>query len=124
MRLRRTISLGCAGLLVAASARAGVALVLYRTPLAGSQYYALEQSWSELRVGDRVQLVRDPGNRHDANAVRVEWRGRPLGHLPRAHNQPIAEAMDAGRRIGARIISLRPHPDPWQRVVLEVFVDL
>ena len=124
MPLRRTISLLLVSCLLANVAAAGLQVILYRTPLAGSQYYALEQSWPELHVGDRVTLVREPGNRHDANAVRVDWKGHPLGHLPRAHNQPIAEAMDAGRRIGARIVSLRPHPDPWQRVVLEVFVDL
>jgi hypothetical protein len=102
----------------------GMRVILLSTPLAGSQYYALDSAWNELHVGDRLTLHREPDNRHDRNAVRVEWRGRQLGYLPRVHNRVIAGALDEGERIGARIIILRAHPDPWQRVVLEIYVDV
>src|SRR5689334_23732236 len=34
-----------------------------------------------------LDLVREPENPHDANAVRVEWRGRKLGYVPRRDNR-------------------------------------
>jgi hypothetical protein len=54
-------------------------------------------------------LVREPDNPHDANAMRVEWRGRKLGYLPRAENRAVAAAMDNGDKVDARIAKLRQH---------------
>jgi hypothetical protein len=59
-----------------------------------------------------------------ANAVRVEWHGQKLGYLPRAENRAVAAAMDGGEAVDARIAKLRQHRNPWQRVLIEVFVVL
>ena len=56
--------------------------------------------------------------------MRVEWRGQQLGYLPRAENQAVAAEMDRGGRVAARIAKLRNHSNPWQRVLVEVFVVL
>jgi len=99
-------------------------LLIQRSPLAGSQYYALGEHWAQLRVGDRLTLTREPDNRHDPLAVRVSWQGHPLGYLPRAENAAVARALDRGLRLVGRIARLTPHPDPWQRVVVEVHAGL
>ena len=121
MRFLRTISL----LLALGSAHAdSVRLLLQRSPLAGSQYYALDSCWQELKVGDRLDLVREADNKHDARAIRVEWQGHKLGYVPRAENRVIAAALDDGERLRARIAHLNAHPDPWRRVEFEVWIDL
>jgi len=102
----------------------GVRALLQSSPLAGSQYYALSTVWREIQAGDALTLVREPDNRHDANAVRVEWQGRKLGYVPRAGNRVIAAAMDAGERLTARVSSVNDNKNPWQRVAFEVFVEL
>ncbi len=94
------------------------------SPLAGSQYYAVAELWPQIRVGDRLTLVREPDNRHDRNAVRVEWNGRQLGYVPRAENRAVATALDAGEKLEARVSKLREDPDPWRRVEFEVFLIL
>ncbi len=94
------------------------------SPLAGFRYYAGEDLWQEMREGDRLTLIREADNPHDAKAVRVEWRGQKLGYLPRAENAAVAAAMDAGEAVDARIAKLRQHRNPWQRVLIEVFVVL
>jgi len=101
-----------------------IKLMVQSSPLAGFQYHAATELWPELRVGDALTLVREPGNSHDANAVRVEWHGRMLGYLPRAENRAVAAEMDRGGRVEARIANLREHRNPWQRVLIEVFVVL
>ncbi|MGE5472364.1 MAG: HIRAN domain-containing protein [Bacteroidota bacterium] len=121
MRLLLTISL--CGWLTAASADS-IRLLIQSSPLAGSQYYALGEFWQELKVGDRLQLIREPDNRHDANAIRVEWRGHQLGYVPRTQNRPLAAAMDAGDRLSARVSSLSDNKNPWLRVAFEVFREL
>lgn len=102
----------------------GVRALIQSSPLAGSQYYALSALWQEIRAGDALTLVREPDNRHDRNAVRVEWRGQKLGYVPRAENRLIAEAMDAGERLTARVSSVNDNKNPWLRVAFEVFVEL
>lgn len=97
-------------------------LLVQSSPLAGSQYYAVATLWNTLQVGDPLTLVREPGNRHDRKAIRVEWRGHPLGYVPRRENGSVAAAMDAGDRLSARIARLTDHPDPWQRVEIEIFI--
>ena len=71
--------------------------------LAGFQYYGGKILWDEMREGDRLALVREPDNRHDPFAVRVEWRGAKLGYLPRSDNRDVAEEMDRGTPIAGRI---------------------
>jgi len=113
------------GLALGLAATAGEVRVLVQSsPLAGFRYYAGEDLWHDMREGDRLTLVREADNPHDANAVRIEWRGRKLGYLPRAENRSVAAAMDNGEAVDARIAKLRQHRNPWQRMLIEVFVVL
>jgi hypothetical protein len=113
-----------AALLVAAAAPAqNVRLLVQSSPLAGFRYHEAAAVWQALAVGDRLDLVREPANPHDANAVRVEWRGRKLGYVPRAENAALAWAMDRGEPVSARVSALREHRNPRRRVEFEVFVE-
>lgn len=122
MRLLLTISLALWTWGAAAAER--VHLLVQSSPLAGSQYYALAEVQSRLKVGDRLDLVREPGNRHDAMAVRVEWQGRQLGYVPRAENRQVAAALDGGERLSARVSRLRDDVDPWRRLEVEIYLEL
>lgn len=69
-------------------------LLVQRSPLAGFQYDAGAAVWEHLCLGDRLALVREAENPHDANAVRVAWR----------------------------IAALTQHKNPWRRLRIDVFV--
>lgn len=101
-----------------------IRILVQSSPLAGSQYYALAEVRSQLKVGDALKLVREPDNRHDVNAIRVEWRGQKLGYVPRVENRAVAAAMDGGDRLSARVSRLTEDPDPWRRLEVEIYVDL
>lgn len=79
--------------------------------LAGLQYYSWRRNDGmdgryEPLPGDRLRLVREPGNPHDGNAVRVEWRnGVMLGHLPRRMAAEVAVALDDGVPMRAYVFS-------------------
>ena len=94
---------------------------LQRTPLAGFRYHQGERLWPRLRPGQRLDLIREPDNPFDPCAVRVEWRGRKLGYLPRAQNVAIARLLDRGEPLEVRIKALRLGPDARERVELEVW---
>jgi hypothetical protein len=124
----RAILTACALLALAITrptfAAESVSILVQSSPLAGSQYHALDAVWTQIRPGDRLTLTREPNNRHDRNAVRVDWNGQPLGYLPRRENRAVAQALDAGRTLDARVARLRDAPDPWQRVLLDVYLRL
>ncbi len=105
---------------VARASNAAPPLVLQVSPLAGFQFHEAPRVWDRLSVGDALTLVREPDNPFDARAVRVEWRGHKLGHLPRVENAAASQLLDRGARLCARIAWLRDHPDPWKRVGVEV----
>ena len=101
---------------------AEIRMLVQSSPLAGFQYYQGEQLWQEIRVGDTLTLAREPENAYDSYAVRVEWREHKLGYVPRRENQAVAQHMDRGGNVEARVAKLRQHRNPWQRIEFEVFV--
>ncbi len=114
----------CAALAAAPAFAADVRIIVQESPLAGFQYYEGKALWEMLRTGDSLRLVREPQNPHDANAVRIEWRGEMLGYLPRRENADVARQMDRGAPVKARIVRLVEARNPWQRIRFEVYVDL
>ncbi len=95
-------------------------VLLQASPVAGFQYHEGEAVWAALREGLALDLVREQDNLHDGKAVRVEWAGRKLGYVPRVENHAVAQLLDRGERLGARIARLRESRDPWERIRVEV----
>ena len=122
MRAAALALFACAEAL-AQDAPAGVRLLVQSSPLAGLRYHDAARVWQELRVGDALELRREPDNPHDANAVSVSWRGHKLGYLPRRENAAAAWGLDRGQRLGARISRLAPHPNPARRIEVEVHAE-
>lgn len=100
-----------------------VSMLVQSSPLAGFRYHEAPRLFAELQIGDRLDLVREPDNPHDPNAVRVDWRGRSLGYVPRRENTALAWSMDRGDPVTARISTLRAHRNPRQRIEFEVLVE-
>jgi len=102
----------------------GTRILIQSSPVAGFQFHEGKQLWGQLSVGDPLTLVREPGNPHDARAVRVEWNGHMLGYVPRAENDAVSRQLDRGNKLEARIVRLTKHRDPWKRIEFEVFLRL
>lgn len=103
---------------------ADAVIVMQRSPLAGFRHYEAQESWPALRVGERLVLVREPDNPYDASAVRVEWRGRKLGYVPRRENAAVARHLDRGTALEGRIAALRENRNRTVRIEFEVVAPL
>ena len=119
-----------AALLLAAAAQAQaqvhlplVRVVVQSSPLAGWRYGAAAEVWPMLKVGETLELVRETDNPHDANAVRVQWRGHKLGYVPRRENAALAWGIDRGAPLRARISRVSEHPNPARRLEFEVYLE-
>ena len=100
-----------------------VQFLVQSSPLAGFRYGEGAELWPRLRLGDALELVREAGNPHDASAVRVEWRGRKLGYVPRRDNATVAWGLDRGTTLRARVSRLAEHPNPARRIEFEVYIE-
>ena len=122
--VRRIAALALCLVSLSSTSEESIRILVQNSPLAGSQFYAVSHVWNELRVGDRLTLIREPDNRHDRHAVRVEWKGQQLGYVPRAENRAVAQALDEGEQLDARVVRLTDDPDPWRRVELAIYLRL
>ena len=112
-------------LLAMPCARAAEAVIIVqRSPLAGFRHYAGGEVLRDLKPGDRLELVREPENPYDANAVRVEWRGVTLGYVPRSDNAAVARQMDRGVALAARLAAARQNLNRSVRLEFEVVAPL
>ena len=100
-----------------------VQLLVQSSPLAGFRHAEAAALMPVLQQGDALDLVREAGNPHDPNAVRVEWRGRKLGYVPRRENAAVAWGLDRGTALRARVSRLDEHPNPARRIEFEVYIE-
>ena len=50
-----------------------------KSKVVGTTFYRVP--WDKIRVGDQVDLIREPGNQYDAHAIAVLWRGEQVGYI-------------------------------------------
>jgi hypothetical protein len=63
----------------------------------------------ELGIGE-YDLVREPDNPYDQNAVQVCFGNFSLGYLPKNVARIVAPLMDAGKNLVAKFVSLNRSP--------------
>lgn len=93
---------------------------LQRSAVAGFQFHQGEQVWPALTIGAPLTLTREPENRFDPLAIRVEWNGQKIGYAPRAANEIAAGLMDRGETLSASIVALTKDDNPWERISMEI----
>lgn len=102
--------------------------------LAGWDHYDGEAVFDQLRVGQPVTLVREPGNKYDPNAIAVYWtpesgegERRKLGFIPRTSNGALALLVDDGSWDGKIVASISKREisaNPWKRLAIKIEVEL
>lgn len=99
-------------------------LVLDECHVAGLPYYAGPDLLPVMRPGDTVDVTAEPENPHDAFAVRIEYRGRQIGYVPRNRNRAVARLLEQRARVEGVITTVAADAAPWEsvRVRLEVAV--
>jgi hypothetical protein len=93
---------------------------LYRGHIAGFQYHHGARLLDQMQAFDALELVREAANPHDGDAVRVDWRGHKLGYIPRAQNRTVAQLLDHGAVIDARVVDVSRSEQLWSAVEILV----
>lgn len=95
-------------------------VLIQESSVAGFQFHRGDKVWPSLSVGASLALMREPNNSHDANAVAVYYQNHKLGYVPRGENSAIAQMLDRGERLEAKIIKLSEGEDPWERIRFKI----
>ena len=99
-------------------------IVVHSAVAAGLRHHDAKAVWEQMKPGDEVTLVRERDNPHDPNAVRVDWKGRVLGYLPRADNESVARQLDRGNPLRARIARLGKYRNHRLKLEIDVYLRL
>jgi len=97
-------------------------ILLQESPVAGFQYHRGNAIWPFLREGEELSLVRESFNGHDSDAVAVYFRNDKLGFVPHRENSTIAQMLDRGEKLNAKITRLLDENNPWRRVRISIFL--
>ena len=77
---------------------------LHVAGLAGARHRGAALATDALAPGCPLELRRDPGNEHDANAIEVYAGGAQVGFVPRELAAELAAELDAGRPLSAVVL--------------------
>ena len=95
-------------------------VLIQESPIAGFQFHRGEAMWASLIVGQELKLVRDSSNTHDPDAVAIYFQEEQLGYVPRGDNRAIAQMLDRGESLEARISKLLVDGDAWERIRITI----
>lgn len=95
-------------------------ILIQESPIAGFQFHRGDAIWSSLDVGEELALVRESSNDHDADAVAVYFHEQKLGYVPRGDNRAVAQMLDSGESLEARISKLLVEENPWERIRITI----
>jgi len=92
--------------------------------VAGFTYHEGCEVIGEMKVGDKVQLVREDENDYDHHAVAILYNDHHIGYVPRSENQQLAQFIDLGwgEMFEARIQSIDPTAHPEHQVGIIIYI--
>lgn len=97
-------------------------ILLQISPVAGFQFYDGNRLWTAIRPNDLLDLVAEPDNPYDKQAVKVMWNGNQLGYVPRSENTAVSQMLGRGQSLTARISALRQSSEPWDRILMKIYL--
>lgn len=92
--------------------------------IAGVQFHELKNVIKDLKEGDDLQLVLEPQNKYDPNAVRIEYFNEGeetmCGYVPKKFSAEVSGAIAIGKVLECKITQLAPSAKPWEQCQVTV----
>jgi hypothetical protein len=92
--------------------------------VAGVQHHQMHKVLKNLREGNQLQLVAEPTNKYDPNAVRIECftvDGDVMcGYVPKKFSSEVCAMFEVGKNLECVIIELNPTAKPWEWCKVEI----
>ena len=88
--------------------------------VAGFQFYEGVSLISQMKKGDSLNLINEYENEHDYYAVKIMYKNKMIGHVPRSDNKHLFRMLKQDLNLHCELIELNPEEDPWQRCKVKV----
>ena len=92
--------------------------------IAGFGYWDGCEAFEDLKIGTKLDLVREADNSFDPYAVAIYYEDFKLGFIPRGSNHDISKYLDMGLEdiFEVRITRVTPDVHPEQQVEVIVYI--
>ena len=92
--------------------------------IAGFGYWEGCEAFKNLKIGTKLDLVREADNAFDPYAVAIYYEDFKLGFIPRGSNHDISKYLDMGLEdiyeVRVTRISKKLHPDEQVEVIVNI----
>jgi hypothetical protein len=91
--------------------------------IAGVKFHDLPKVIDSLIEGDLLDLVPEPENKFDSNAVAIKINGTMLGYVPKQISAEVSAAIEAcgEENVKCEITILDSSASPWQMCKVKVY---
>ncbi len=98
-------------------------VLLKECHIAGTMHVGdIAEKTKSVEVGSTLQLKREPDNKYDSMAIRVETdSGERIGWIPQKYNEVLSRLMDAGKLLYAKVIH-KEMEGRWLNIRVEVYL--
>lgn len=93
---------------------------IYDDFIRGMWYYEGRNNSHWINIGDPLDLVREPENKYDRNAIEIYWKALKLGYLPREDNLVLSNLLDRGMLLKADVKEVYANNSLHERIRINV----
>ncbi len=93
---------------------------IYDDFVAGFQYYKGMDLIHSIGAGQSLDLVREPENRYDNQAIAIYWEGQKLGFMPQCNNLIPSALLDAKIPCIATVKAAHKNAAPWETLEFSI----
>lgn len=88
--------------------------------IAGVQHHRMRNVLDDLEEDQNLQLVLEPTNKYDPNAVRIEFKETMLGFVPMKFSSEVTAMITIGKTLVCVIVLLNKGAKPWEMCKVEI----
>jgi len=90
--------------------------------VAGVQFHELRTVSAEIKEGAILDLVLEPTNKYDPNAVRIEYEGTMLGYVPKKFSSTVAGNLTVGPVL-CHVKTINMNKKTYEQLFVEILVE-
>ena len=89
----------------------------------GFKYYEGPKLLNIMTNGSSLQLVREPNNKYDEDAIKLVYNNKKIGYIPAEENSLLSKIIDANLlELVAEISHVEPNAATWENVHIAIYV--
>lgn len=92
----------------------------WKFDIAGVQHHNYRDVLNILQKDLELNLVPEPTNQYDSNAVRIEFEKTMLGYVPKKFSAEVAAAIEVYVDVKCKITSFEKTAKPWNMIEVEI----